>query len=115
LADYLTYEDINVLAEVSFIAKSTYTFKFVIVDQSGSPINITTASCSMLLAPFGTSDAILEKTGNIISTNSFNVVFSETDTADLSGEYTRQPKIKFANGVTIRPGQGNVVILRGIS
>jgi len=110
----LTFSDLNSLNEISFIGGSTYTIKFVVTNQSGSSVDLTGATCSWKLAPFGSDYVILSKTGSIVSTNSFEIILSPDETSDLSGKYSHQPLILFPSGVTIIPAQGIITVVKGL-
>ena len=113
--NYITFSDLNNMSEISFVAGTTYTLEFVIYDEDGDPLDISGTDCTWNLAPFGTDYAILTKTGNVITTNSFEIVLSPIDTRDLSnGKYTHQPTIVFSNGVEVVPAQGIITITKRI-
>jgi hypothetical protein len=110
----ITFNDLNALNDIAFIGGSTYTIKFVVLDQNGSPIDISTATCNWKLAPFGSDYVVLSKTGSIITTNSFEIILSPADTYSLSGKYSHQPSMTFPSGVSIIPAQGTITIVKGL-
>lgn len=110
----VTYSSLNTLNGTSFIAGSNYTFKFNILDQSGSAIDLSTATCTWRMSPFGNDYTILQKTGSVIATNTFVVLLTSADTAGLSGKFTHQPTITFSDGTVFIPAQGTITILKGI-
>jgi len=113
--NYVTFSNLNNLGEINFIAGTSYTIKFLCYDQDGNALDISAADCTWNLAPFGTDYALLTKTGNIIATNSFEIVLAPIDTRDLSnGKYTHQPTIVFSNGVEVVPAQGIIVVTKRI-
>lgn len=113
--NYITCSDLNNLDETNFIAGTTYTLKFVVLDQDGNAIDLSDADCSWNLAPYGTDYTILTKTGNVITTNSFEIVLAPDDTRTLSdAKYVQQPSIVFSNGVEVIPGQGIISVTKRI-
>lgn len=108
-----TFSSINSLGDFSFIGGTTYTLKFTVNDQSGSAIDLSTATCRWKLAQYGTDNVILSKTGSVIATNIFEVLLSSADTSSLSGKYSHQPTVEFATGVVVIPAQGIISIVKG--
>ncbi len=114
MANNLTYSQIYSLSDVTFPAGTTYKLKFTVKDQSGSGINITSASCSWRMSEYGSDYAILTKVGNVVATDSFDIILNNADTIGLSGKFTHQPYVYFASGVGVIPAQGVIVITKGI-
>jgi len=110
-----TFSNLNSLSDISFIAGTSYTIKFSCTSQSGSPIDLSTATCKWYLAAYGTDFTVLRKTGSVIAAGMFSILLSPTDTANLAGKYTHQPSINFAYGNTIYPAQGILTVLKGLS
>lgn len=110
-----TYANINSLSDISFIAGSIYTIKFIVTNQSGSPVDLSTATCKWAMSPYGTDYIQLSKTGSVISSNEFDIILSPSDTAGLSGKFTHQPSITFTGGVKIIPAQGIITLIKGLS
>lgn len=110
-----TYSDIYSLTPASFIGGSTYTFRFTVLDQSGSAVDLSDASIHMKFAPYGTDYVQINKTASLVTTNIFEVILAPSDTAGLSGKYTIQPIITFSNGVVLIPGQGILTISKGLA
>ncbi|GIU69802.1 MAG: hypothetical protein KatS3mg002_1038 [Candidatus Woesearchaeota archaeon] len=111
---YITFETVNSLKEIFFIGGTTYTLKFICLDSNNNPINLSSATCYWGLSPYGTDFPLITKTGSIVNTNTFEVYLSNTDTKNLSGKYTHQPKIVFPNNVVVIPAQGIITIVKGI-
>jgi hypothetical protein len=109
-----TFSTINSLGDYPLIAGGTYTMKFTVLDQSGSPVSLSTVTCSMKLAPFGTDYTVLTKTGSVIATNIFSITLSAEDTSGLSGKYTYQPILTLATTEVLKPAQGILTIVRGL-
>jgi len=110
-----SFATLNSLSEISFIAGTSFTIKFSVLSQTGSPIDLSTATCKWYLAAYGTDFTVLRKTGSVIAAGMFSILLSPTDTANLAGKYTHQPSINFANGNTIYPAQGILTVLKGLS
>ena len=110
----VTFSTLNSLGDISFIGGAHYTLKFTCVDQTGSGIDLSTATCSWKLAPYGTDYAIVSKAGSVITINSFEILLTPNDTVNLSGKYSHQPIVTFSNGVTVIPAQGTITILKGL-
>ena len=109
-----SYSTINSLGDDSFVAGTTYQLKFTVVDQNGTAIDLTGATCTLRLAEYGSSTALLTKTGSITATNVFTVLFVPEDTDGLAGKYSYQPKIVFSDGSTVIPAQGIITLIREI-
>jgi len=109
-----TYSDLNSLNPISFISGTSYTIKFNVASQSGSPIDLSAATCKWFLASYGTDFTILRKTASVIAAGMCSVLLSPTDTTSLSGKYTQQISFTFSNGNTIYPAQGTITILKGL-
>lgn len=110
----VTFSSLNTLNAISFIAGSNFTLKFNVVNQSGSPISLSTATCTWRMSPFGNDYTILQKTGSVIATNTFAVLLTSADTAGLSGKFIHQPTIAFVDGTVFIPAQGTITLLKGI-
>jgi len=110
-----SYSTINSLGDFSFVAGSTYLIKFTVLDQNSAAINITGATCSLRLAEYGSSTALLTKTGSVTATNVFTILFSADDTDGLAGKYSYQPKIVFSDGNSIIPAQGIITLIKEIA
>ena len=109
-----TFSTINSLGDYPMIAGGTYTMKFTVLDQSGSPVDLSTVTCTMKLAPFGTDYTVLTKTGSVIASNIFSIILSAEDTTGLSGKYTYQPILTLASLEVLKPAQGILTIVRGL-
>lgn len=109
-----TFSTINSLGDYPLIAGGTYTIKFTVLDQSGSPVDLSSTVCSMKLAPFGTDYTVLTKTGSVIASNIFSIVLSSEDTEGLSGKYTYQPILTLSSSEVLKPSQGILTIIRGL-
>ena len=112
----VTYSEINCLDEIFFIGGTTYTLKIDVEDKNGNPYNLTSASaiCRVKVSPYGENYAMLDKAGDIVATNRFQVIFSSGDTQYLSGKFTYQPIIT-TGSVVLVPAQGVMIITKGVS
>jgi hypothetical protein len=111
--------EINDLSEFSFIAGAYQELYFDVYTSAGSPVDITSASCLMVLSKYGDqSNLILEVSGSPVVSgsvlNQFVVELESADTKDLSGKYIYQPVIQVLSGDEYRPSQGIVTIIRRI-
>ena len=105
----VNYLTINSLEEISFIGGTEYTLEYVVYDQSGALANITGATCSAIIAEYGSPDALLTYSGTITSSSTFEVVILSADTINLNGKYIHQP-IVVESGKTYRSQQGVIDI-----
>ena len=107
---------VNTLTEFSFIAGSYQELNFDIFTTTGSPVNITTASCSWSLSPYGQPDyPVLTKSGSVVvsgsSVNRFKIALTSNDTISLYGKFVQQPVIISVPGYEYRSDQGIVTII----
>jgi len=102
------------LGDIPFVGGTTYTLFFECNDQNGGEVDLSGATARWKAAPFGTSYAVINKSGSIISTNVFAVYLSSADTIALSGKFSHQPQITFADGTVVIPAQGTVTIVGGL-
>ena len=109
-----TFSNINSLGDISFVAGNTYTLKFVMTDQSGSTIDLSTATIRWRMAPYGTDYVQLNKSGSVTAAGIFTVLLTSADTAGLNGKFSHQPEIELASGVVLHPGQGIITLVQGL-
>jgi hypothetical protein len=111
---YLSYAQINSLEEISFIGGSYYTLEFVVYNQNGSPANLSGATCTWKMSPYGNPDIItLSYNGTVTGTNTFEVYLLSADTLALSGKYVHQPLV-VESGNSYRSQQGVINITPAI-
>ena len=110
---FISYQNLNSLEEISFIAGSNFILEFNVYEEDGvTPQNLGGATISWALCPYGEFDYnVLEKTGTITGTNIFEVVLDAIDTLTLAGKYIQQPIITDFSGGVFRPSQGILLIL----
>lgn len=104
-----TLDMINNLGEVTMVATSDQTFVFYCVSELGAPINITGATCSMKIYPYGQpTSTVLTKTGTItnVATGEWRVFLLPSDTIDLYGVYQMQPIVVTLDNTKFIPGTG---------
>lgn len=107
---------INDLAEFSFIAGAYQELYFDVYTASGSPVDITSASCLLVISQYGDQgNLILQITGSPVVAgsvlNQFVAELLTADTKDLYGKYVFQPVVQAADGTEHRPSQGLVTII----
>lgn len=108
------------LPEYGFIANSDQTLGFEVVNINNNIINISSAeSITWYLSNFGSASSVLTLsgvyTGSGSATNTFSVSISASSTAGLTGEkFVHQYEIVDFNGVTLRPSQGILNIVKAI-
>lgn len=109
-----SYASLYSLGDIPLIGGTDYTLVFDCTDQYGTAVTLAGATIRCKIAPFGTSYAVIDKAGSITATSTFTVYLTERDTSSLSGKYTFQPQITFANGSKIIPAQGTLTIAGGL-
>ena len=118
----LTYPNqiVNDLADQYFIGGTDIILLNTMVDSTGSPINL--ASASQLLwkmSPLGSGSAIVTKTGSYVSSgsgyNTFRVDLNASDTLNLTSDvFIHQFIVVDFAGKTSRPSQGKLYITQPI-
>jgi len=114
---YTSFSTLNALGEFSFIAGSQYTVDFTVYESDGiTPMDLGGATVYWVLAPYGQPDyTIVQITGTVTGTNTFEFDVPSTATENLSGKYIHQPVIVSFGGKVYRPCQGIALILPKIS
>ena len=107
---------INDLEQIQFIAGTEYLLTFSVYDASGSPVNLSTATTSWVMSPYGESVAALTKSGSVSGSvaNNFMVTLYAGDTSGSSGVFIHQPVIVDFGGGEFRPSQGKILITPAI-
>ena len=108
--------EINDLTEFSFIAGAYQELYFDVYTASGSPVDITSASCLLVISKYGDqSNLILQVTGSPVVSgsvlNQFVAEIQTDDTKSFYGKYIFQPVIQAADGTEYRPSQGIMTII----
>jgi hypothetical protein len=102
------------LAPIDFIGGTEQTLNFYIYDQtSACALDITSATCSVLISPFGDPSHVSIEALGVPSgspVNHFYAILSGSSTQDLSGKFTQQPKIIDYEGKPFYPGMGYITI-----
>jgi len=112
---YNSYAQMNSLEEVSFIAGTYYTLAFTVYDNNGAPANISGATITWKMCPYGKPNVISLSYGTTITgTSTFEVYILSADTLSLKGKYTHQPII-VDSGKTYRSQQGTITISPAIN
>jgi hypothetical protein len=108
----------NDLSEMSFIAGTQQFLIFDVVDTAGSPINLSSSTCTWVMSPYGQPNYVaLTKTGvlAVSPNNRFTVTLQSVDTRTLSGKYAHQPIITDLTGNEFRPSQGVITVIPRIA
>lgn len=113
---FVNYAKLNSLKEFSLIAGTEYTLEFNVFEADGvTPLDLGGATVKWALCPYGQPDyTILELTGTITDTNTFQFVLSSASTRTFSGKYIHQPIVYSFLGSEYRPAQGVILFLDSI-
>lgn len=107
---------INSLPENGFIAGNRQTLQFECVDEFGVVVDLTDATVSIKLSPYGNpSYTVLSKNGSIFDSSKFSVILESEDTISLSGLYSLQPTVVDVLGNIYKPAQGTLFIQQVIN
>ena len=107
----MNYSTINSLGDVFFIGGSEYILEFKVYNQAGDEANLSGATCSWKMSPFGDPDTVtLTYSGTVTGANIFQVTLLSADTLALSGKYIHQP-IVVDGGKSYRSQQGIINII----
>ena len=114
---FVNYAKLNSLKEFSLIAGTEYTLEFNVFEDDGiTPLDLGGATVKWVLCPYGQPDyTVLEITGTITDTSTFQVVLPSASTRTFSGKYIQQPVIYSFLGSEYRPSQGVVSFLDSIT
>src|SRR5258706_229218 len=108
----ITFNDINNIDNLSFIAGNTYSLIFNVFDDDNVPLNLNASTPTWNLSLYDEpSFNILDKTGTFISDNSFSIVLSSDDTKNLSGKYIQQCYLTAFSGQKFYLTQGVVTVI----
>ena len=112
-----SYDTLNTLPEISFIAGSDKVFTFTCYDSDGViTLNIAGGPAYWKLCPYGSPTIeTLSKSGNIISASKFTITLTAADTLALSGKYIQQVIITDYLSNTYRPAQGTIVVIPAVA
>lgn len=105
---------VNDLAPFTFIGGTEQVLEFDIYDNAGQVLDLSSATCSWIMSPYGNPNfATLSLTGVISASpvNRFTVTISGSTTQLLSGKFTHQPKIIDLDGAEYRPSQGLISVI----
>lgn len=105
---------VNTLEPFSFIAGTPQELTFDIYDADNAEVDLSTATCSVAISPYGQYNYVaLEKEGIVSGSpiNKFVVALNTDDTALLEGKYTMQPVVVDYSGSEFRPAQGVILII----
>ena len=118
----LTYPNqiVNDLTDQYFIGGTDIIILNTMVDSTGSPINLASASqLQWKMSALGDSTAIITKTGSYVNSGSgyniFRVDLTASDTLNLTGDvFLHQFIVVDLYGKTSRPSQGKLYITKPI-
>jgi len=108
------FDELNNLGSHVMIGGSDQTLTFYCVDANGAVLNITGATASLKMSPYGQPNSVsLTKSGVITNATGgvFTITFIAADTNILSGIYTFQPKVVAFDGTPYYAGQGLLEII----
>lgn len=110
---YTSFSNINSLEEFSFIAGSKYTVDFTAYQSDGfTPMDLGGATVYWVLAPYGQPDyTVVQITGTVTGTNTFEFEIPSATSATLSGKYIHQPVIISFGGSEYRIAQGILLVI----
>jgi hypothetical protein len=114
---FTSYSQINTLDEFSIVGGSDITLQFTVYDENGSPVNLTGATCTLVIAPYGQpSTVITTLTGTVSSpTNVVSYILPNATTIVMvGGKYMYQPIIVDTVPKTYRPNQGVFTVVQAI-
>lgn len=104
------------LDELYFIGGSTQYLRFSIYNELGELLNLNGATCSWKLRQYGqyADNALLTKTGTVVSNGIFEVILNTVDTSSLYGKFVQQVTV-IDSGAKQFNYQGIVTIEKYIS
>jgi hypothetical protein len=112
---YTSFEKVNNLKEIHFVAGSNYTYRFDYVDQAGGALNLSEASMKLYVCEYGNhKNVLINKTGLLIGPSTYKAYLTPTDTAELNGIYSYQAKVTLGDGTVVPAGQGIMYITGGM-
>jgi hypothetical protein len=112
---YTSFEKVNNLKEIHFVAGSNYTYRFDYVDQSGGALDLSTATMKLYICEYGNYENVLvNKTGLLIGPSTFKAYIVPVDTTGFNGIYSYQAKVILADATVIPAGQGIMYITGGM-
>lgn len=119
MADIINNFSIISLEEATFIGGTYKELTFEVLDESGTPVDISTYSTYWALSPYGKPDSVsLLKPGvyrtDCTSKNRFTIYLYSYDTSGLSGKFIQQPVLILREGYEFRLGQGIINIVSSI-
>jgi len=110
----MDYTSINSLLEFSFIAGTTYTLEFTVIDDGSMPVDLGAATCTWKMSYFSNpTETVLTKTGTVFGAgnDSFRIELTTADTEDLYGKFIHQPIVVDFVGNEYRQSQGLLHII----
>ena len=112
-----SYSTINSLNDFTVIGGNDFTIKFNVVDEDGLPVDLTGATLTLKISPYGQPTSVLETiTGSIGSTDDIAEFILSADVSEqmIGGKYSYQPIIEDSSGKIHRPKQGTFGLIQAI-
>jgi len=111
---YTSYETLNNLGEVSFIAGTEYEFTFHYFTDSSllNPADLTGFTCVFRMALYGQTTVLTKAVNGVVTLpNIVTVTLATADTEALFGKYLYQPVLQeTATSKDYILGQGTIII-----
>ncbi len=111
-----SYSSINALDEFIIIGGSDFTFSFTVLEDDGSNADLTGATCTLKVAPYGQPTSVITTlTGSVTLPNTVSYVFpATTNELMTAGKYMYQPIILDSVGKYYHPKQGVFMLVQSI-
>lgn len=106
-----TSNNVNTLAEVTFIGGTFRELYFHTYTSASTPIDLTYQPTLWVLSPYSQPDYISLSKSGVGYNGYFYVPLLSTDTIILSGKYIQKATILGVNGYTYKLGQGIINII----
>jgi hypothetical protein len=115
---YTTYQDVNSLDDVSFIAGTTFYLDYTIYNELNEKVDLGSFTLTWKMAPYGRKEyvTVSKVSGSgitAIDDYTRRVTISPSDTLSLYGKYVQQI-IVAGSAITYRPAQGVITIISAI-
>ena len=110
---YLTYKQLNLLDEFSFVAGTPFTLTYTVYDEDGAtPLDLASSTTKLYVSPYGQLNYVAIEVAGVVSVTPgvFTVTLTTAHTSALSGLFVQQPAVIDFTGEEFRLGQGNFII-----
>ncbi len=107
-----SYDTLNTLPEISFIAGTDKLFTFYCYRDDGiNLLNLGSGPIYWRLCPYGSfAIELLDITASITGLGTFTVTIPAADTITLNGKYIQQVTVTDYTGDTFKAAQGTIII-----